>query len=337
MSRRLGECELMQTYAMLIERTGGPDVIRRSEIELAAPGSEEVLLKQTAIGLNFVDIYYRSGQFTGHDALPLPAILGVQAAGIVEQVGAAVRTLRVGDRVGYVGTPGAYAARRLIAARKLIKLPADITDEFAAASMVRGLTAEYLLRRLYKIQPGETILIHAVAGGVGMIACQWAKALGATVIGTVSSDEKATIAAGLGCDHPLVLTRGDWVERVMEITGGQGVSVVYDSIGKDTFMESLRCLRRRGVAINFGTVSGQVENFPLQALLQKSLSVCRPTLLSFVDDRDEYEAAAADFFDVARRGIVRIPEARRYNLEAAAQAHADFEQRRISAMPILIP
>jgi NADPH2:quinone reductase len=322
---------------MLIKQTGGPDVIQRSEIDLLAPGPDEVLLKQTAIGLNFVDIYYRSGQFAGHDALPLPAILGVQAAGIVEQVGSAVDTLRVGDRVGYVGTPGAYAERRLILARRLIKLPADITDEFAAASMVRGLTAEYLLRRLYKIQRGETILIHAVAGGVGMIACQWAKELGATVIGTVSTDEKAAIAANHGCDYPLVYTRGGWVERVMEITNGQGVSVVYDSIGKETFMDSLRCLRSRGMGINFGTVSGQVENFPLQALLQKSLTVCRPTLVSFVEDRSEYEAAAAAFFDVARRGIVRIPEARRYNLEETAQAHADFEKRRISGMPILIP
>jgi NADPH2:quinone reductase len=327
----------MQSYAMLIERTGGPDVIRRSEIELAAPGPDEALIKHTAIGLNFVDIYYRSGQFVGRDALPLPAILGVQAAGIVEQVGARVDTLRIGDRVGYVGTPGACADRRLIPARKLIKLPDDITDECAAAAMVRGLAAEYLLRRLYKVQPGETILIHAVTGGVGLILCQWAKALGATVIGTVSSDDKAALAAGYGCDHAVVHTGDGWVERVLEITGGHGVAVVYDSIGKATFMDSLRCLRGRGTAINFGTVSGQVENFALQSLLHKSLTVCRPTLLSFVEDRDEYEAAAAEFFEVVRRGIVRIPNARRYDLEAAAQAHADFEQRRMSAMPVLIP
>jgi NADPH2:quinone reductase len=327
----------MRSYAMLIERTGGPDVIRRSEIDLAAPGPDEVLVKQTAVGLNFVDIYYRSGQFVGRDALSLPAILGVQAAGVVEQLGARVDTLQIGDRVGYVGTPGAYADRRLIPARRLIKLPDDITDECAAATMVRGLAAEYLLRRLYKLQPGETILIHAVTGGVGMIVCQWAKALGATVIGSVSSDEKAAIAAGYGCDHTVVHTRAGWVEHVLAITDGEGVSVVYDSIGKDTFMDSLRCLRRRGTAINFGTVSGQVENFSLQTLLHKSLTVCRPTLLSFVEDRNEYEGAAADFFDVVRRGVVRIPAAQRYGLEAVAQAHADFEQRRLSAMSILIP
>ncbi len=327
----------MQSYAMQIERTGGPEVIRRREIDLPAPGPNEVLIKHTAIGLNYVDIYYRSGQFVGRDALPLPAILGVQGAGIVEQVGSGVAALRAGDRVGYVGTPGAYADRRVIPAHKLIKLPDDITDECAAAAMVRGLSAEYLLRRLYKLQPGETILIHAVTGGVGLIICQWARALGATVIGTVSSEAKAGIAAGYGCDHTVVHAHDNWVDRVLEITDGRGVAVVYDSIGKATFMDSLRCLRRRGTAINFGTVSGQVENFALQALLHKSLTVCRPTLLSFVEDRDEYEAAAADFFDVVRRGIVRIPPAQRYGLEAAAQAHADFEQRRMSAIPIFIP
>ena len=327
----------MQGYAMRIEQTGGPEVIRRCEIDLSAPGLQEVLIKHTAIGLNFVDIYYRSGQFVGRDALPLPTLLGVQGAGIVEQVGREVAALRVGDRVGYVGTPGAYADRRLIPAHKLIKLPDDITDECAAAAMVRGLSAEYLLRRLYRLQAGETILIHAVTGGVGLIICQWAKALGATVIGSVSSEAKAAIAAGYGCDHVVVHARGGWVDQVLEITDGSGVAVVYDSIGKATFMDSLRCLRRRGTAISFGTVSGQVENFALQTLLHKSLTVCRPTLLSFVEDRDEYESAAADFFDVVRRGIVRIPKAQPYALEAAAQAHADFEQRRMAAMPILIP
>src|SRR5260221_13483845 len=222
----------MRSYAMVIERTGGPEVIRRSEIDLAAPGPDEVLIKHTAIGLNFVDIYYRSGQFVGRDALPLPAILGVQAAGIVGRVGAPVDTVRVADRVGYVGTPGACADRRLIPARKLIKLPDDISDECAAAAMVRGLAAEYLLRRLYKVQPGETVLIHAVTGGVGLILCQWAKALGATVIGSVSRDDKTALATEYGCDHVVVHARAGWVERVLELTGGHGVAGVYDSIGK---------------------------------------------------------------------------------------------------------
>src|SRR5258706_5039781 len=318
---------------------GGPVCLELAEVEVPAPGAGEVLLRHLAIGLNFVDIYSRAGQF-GQDSPPLPAIVGVQGAGIVEAVGPAAKSsssLAVGDLVGYAGEPGAYVEPRVLAADRLIKLPVGMAAEPAAASLVRGLTAEYLLRRLYKVQPGDTILFHAAAGGVGRIACQWAKALGATVIGTVGSDEKARIAAGNGCDHPIVYSREDFVARVMEITAGRGVAVVYDSVGRDTFMRSLECLRPMGMAINFGTASGQVEAFPLQALLKKSLIVTRPTLTTWIADRAAYVKAAEAFFEVVRSGAVRVEVGTRYALREAAQAHIDLASRRATGMPVLIP
>ncbi len=324
---------------MLVRKYGGPEVLEHAEIEVPAPGAGEVLLRQLAIGVNFVDIYYRAGQF-GQDSPPLPAIVGVQGAGIVEAVGPASKsssTLAVGDLVGYAGQPGAYVEHRVLAADRLIRLPSEMSAELAAASLVRGLTAEYLLRRLYKVQPGDTLLFHAAAGGVGRIACQWAKALGATVIGTVGSDEKARIAAAHGCDHPIVYTREDFVAKVMEITSGRGVPVVYDSVGRDTFMRSLDCLRPMGMAVNFGTASGQVENFPLQRLLKKSLIVTRPTLTTWIADRDDYVRAAAAFFEVVASGAVRVEVGTRYPLREAARAHIDLESRRASGMPVLTP
>jgi NADPH2:quinone reductase len=252
-------------------------------------------------------------------------------------VGLKTAGLAVGDLVGYVGQPGAYAERRLIAADRLLRLPAGMSAELAAASLVRGLTAEYLLRRLYQVQPRDAILFHAAAGGVGTIACQWAKSLGATVIGTVSSDEKARFALAHGCHHAIVYTRENFVERVMQITGGRGVAVVYDSIGRDTFLRSLDCLRPMGMAINFGTASGQVEPFPLQRLLKKSLIVSRPTLVTWVADRDDYVKAGAAFFDVLKSGAVKIEVGERYALKDAARAHADLAGRRMSGMPVLIP
>ena len=325
----------MKTQAMLVRAYGGPEVLEHAEIEVPAPGAGEVLLRQLAIGVNFVDIYYRAGQF-GKDSPPLPAIVGVQGAGIVESVGP-LATLEVGDFVAYAGQPGAYVEHRVLPADRLLKLPSGMSPELAAACLVRGLTAEYLLRRLYKVKPGETILFHAAAGGVGKIACQWAKSLGATVIGTVGSDEKARVAAAHGCHHPIVYSREDFVAPVMEITSGRGVPVVYDSIGRDTFMRSLECLRPMGMAINFGTASGQVEAFPLQHLLKKSLIVTRPTLTTWIADRDDYVNAAAAFFEVVRSGAVLVEVGMRYPLREAARAQSDLEGRRANGMPILIP
>ena len=325
----------MKTQAMLVRAYGGPEVLEQGEVEVPVPGTGEVLLRHLGIGVNFVDVYYRSGQF-GKDSPPLPAIVGVQGAGIVEAVGPQAK-LAVGDLVAYAGQPGAYVEHRVLAADRLLKLPAGISPELAAACLVRGLTAEYLLRRLYKVKPGETILVHAAAGGVGRILCQWAKALGASVIGTVGSDEKARIAASHGCDHAIVYSREDFVARVDEITAGRGVAVVYDAVGRDTFMRSLDCLRPRGMAINFGTASGQVEPFPLQRLLAKSITVARPTLVTWIADREEYVAAAEAFFAVLKSGAVRVEIGTRYPLRDAARAHADLESRRAAGLPVLVP
>lgn len=329
----------MITQAMLVRSYGGPEVLEHAEIDVPAPAAGEVLLRQLAIGINFVDVYYRSGQF-GKDSPPLPAIVGVQGAGIVEAIGPDSdphAKLAVGDLVAYAGQPGAYVEHRVLAADRLLKLPAGISPELAAACLVRGLTAEYLLRRLYKIAPGDVILVHAAAGGVGRILCQWAKALGASVIGTVGSDEKARIAEAHGCDHAINYNREDFVSRVDEITAGRGVAVVYDAVGRDTFMRSLDCVGTRGMAINFGTASGQVEPFPLQRLLAKSITVARPTLVSWIADRDEYVAAANAFFAVLKSGAVRVEIGTRYPLRDAARAHIDLESRRAMGLPILTP
>jgi NADPH2:quinone reductase len=322
---------------MLIERLGGPDVFYRADVDVPDPAPDEVRLTQSAVGLNFVDIYHRTGQF--YDGVPfdLPAILGVQAIGEIDAVGSSVREFAVGDRVGYVGTLGAYVSSRTLSARRVVRLPADFSDAVGAAALVRGLTAEYLLHRVHRVRAGETILVHAAAGGVGVILCQWAKALGATVIGTVSTPERAAIAAAHGCDYPLVYLNNDWVAAVREITGGEGVAVVYDSIGRLTFFDSLQCLRPHGTAVNFGTASGQVEEFALQLLLEKSLYVCRPTLRTFVEDRQIYESAAAAFFEVVRRGVVRLPQPVSYPLTDVCVAHRDFESRNVAGLPILIP
>ena len=325
----------MKTRAMIVRRYGGPEVLEPTEIEVPPPKGSEVLLRQSAIGVNFVDVYYRSGQFGGHDAPLLPAIVGVQGAGVVEALGPQVQDLKVGDLVAYAGQPGAYVERRVLPADRLLKLPAGISAELAAACLVRGLTAEYLLRRLFKLQPGDVILVHAAAGGVGRILCQWAKALGATVIGTVGTDEKARIAAAHGCDHPIVYSREDFVARVAQITDGRGVCVVYDGVGRDTFMRSLDCLRPKGMAINFGTASGQVEPFSLQRLLAKSITVARPTLVTWIADRAEYVAAASAFFNTIKNGTVRVAVGTRYPLQDAARAHADLEGRRATALPVL--
>jgi len=325
------------SWAMVIDGPGDPDVFYPAEIEPGTPGPGQVRLRQSVIGVNFVDIYHRTGMFDDGEAFKFPAVLGVQAVGTVESLGPDVVELAPGDRVGYVGTVGAYTSDRVVPARRLIRLPDDVSDGAAAASLVRGLTAEYLLRRVYPVAPGEVILVHAAAGGVGVILCQWAKALGATVIGTVSTPAKAEYAAAHGCEYPIIYRDNDWVGDVMRITRGEGVPVVYDSIGKDTFLQSLQCLRPRGLGVNFGTASGQVDPFSLHLLLDKSLSVTRPTLRTFVEDRDGYENAAKDFFEVLRQGVVRLPAEQEFQLRDVAAAHRALQSRSLTGLPVLIP
>jgi len=323
------------TKAIRMHEHGGPDVLKWEDIDVPAPGPGEVRIKQTAVGLNFVDTYHRTNQM-GHK-VSFPMILGVQGAGVVEELGDGVEGLEKGQRVNYTGLMGAYAEARVVPANRLIALPDDISDELAAASFLRGLTAWYLLNRLHKIVPGETILVHAAAGGVGQIICQWAKALGATIIGTVGSDEKAKLVKGLGCDHAIVYTREDFVERVMDITGGEGVPVAYDSVGKDTFLGSLDCLRVMGHAINFGTASGQVEPFPLQRLHSKSLTVTRPTLGTYVASREDLKTASDAVFGVLRDGTVKIDITATYPLSKTADAHRDIESRKTTGAMVLLP
>jgi NADPH2:quinone reductase len=321
--------------AIRIHRTGGPDVLTWETVTLDPPGEGEVQLRHEAVGLNYIDTYHRSGMYP----LQLPSGIGLEGAGVVEAVGPGVTELRVGDRVAYAGGPiGAYAEARNMPADRLLKLPQAISFEQGAAMMLQGLTAQYLLRRTYRVQPGDTILIHAAAGGVGLIVCQWAKALGATVIGTVGSDEKAALASAHGCDHPIVYTRENFTERVKAITSGAGVAVVYDSIGKDTFMASLDCLRPMGMMVLFGAASGAVPPVDLQVLaLKGSLFVTRPTLFTYAAKRADLVAMANDLFDVVMSGKVKIEVNQRYPLSEAVRAHTDLEARRTTGSTILLP
>lgn len=323
------------TKAIRIHEHGGPEVLKWEDVEVGEPGPGEVFVRHTAIGLNFVDTYHRTGQMK--HPVTFPMILGVQGVGVVEATGPDAGSLKTGNRVSYSGLQGSYSEARLAHADRLIVLPDDISDELAAAAFLRTLTAEYLLRRLHKVEPGETILVHAAAGGAGQIICQWAKALGAVVIGTVGSDEKAELVKGLGVDHAIVYTRDDFAEKVMEITGGRGVPVVYDSVGRDTFMGSLDCLSPMGHAINYGTASGQVEPFPLQNLHKKSLTVTRPTLATYIASREDLEKASDTVFGVLRDGTVKVDISRRYALADTAQAHADLESRNTTGAMILEP
>ena len=323
------------TKAIRIHEHGGPEVLKWEDVEVGEPGPDEVLVRHTAVGLNFVDTYHRTGQMK--HPVTFPMILGVQGVGVVEATGPDAGSLKTGDRVSYSGLQGSYSEVRLAHADRLIVLPDDISDELAAAAFLRTLTAEYLLRRLHKVEPGETILVHAAAGGAGQIICQWAKALGAVVIGTVGSDEKAELVKGLGVDHAIVYTRDDFAEKVMEITGGRGVPVVYDSVGRDTFMGSLDCLSPMGHAINYGTASGQVEPFPLQNLHKKSLTVTRPTLATYIASREDLEKASDTVFGVLRDATVKVDISRRYALADTAQAHADLESRNTTGAMILEP
>jgi NADPH2:quinone reductase len=322
--------------AIRIHRTGGPDVMQWEDVPVASPGPREVKLRQTAIGLNFIDVYHRTGLYPLGD---LPATPGMEGAGTVEAIGAGVTEVAIGDRVAYAGLPpGAYAEERLMPADRLIRLPENISDQQAAGMMLQGMTVQYLLRSTYRVQPGDTILFHAAAGGVGLIACQWAKHLGATVIGTVGSKQKAALAEAHGCDHTILYRDENIVERVREITGGEGVPVVYDSIGKETFEASLDCLRPMGMLVSFGNASGPVPPFEPGILAQKgSLFFTRPTLMSYTAKREDLVRSAEELFEVVESGAVKIEVNQTYPLEDAAQAHIDLEARKTTGSTVLLP
>ena len=321
--------------AIRFDKTGGPEVMKWVDVEVGDPGAGEIRIRQTAVGLNYIDVYFRTGLYP----LPLPGGLGMEAAGEVIAVGAGVNDLKAGDRVAYVARPpGAYAQERVLPAAQVIKLPDAVSDEQAASVMLQGLTAQYLLRRTYRVKAGDTILIQAAAGGVGLLVCQWAKALGATVIGTVGSDEKAEIAKAHGCDHAIVYTRENFTKRVREITNGAGVPVVYDSIGKDTFTGSLDCLAPLGMFVSFGNASGPLPPLDSSELAGRgSLYFTRPTLFSYIAKRGDLDAMAAELFDVVSSGKVKTNVRQRYALADAARAHEELEARKTTGSTILLP
>jgi NADPH2:quinone reductase len=319
---------------MRIHEHGGPEKLRWEEVQVGAPGEGELRVRSTAVGLNFIDTYQRSGLYP----MPLPFTPGSEGAGVVEAVGPKVKEFKAGDRVCYSGPIGAYAEVLMRPAARLLKIPAGIDDRTAAAMMLKGMTSQYLLRRTYRVQKGDTILVHAAAGGVGQIMCQWARALGATVIGTVGSDEKAALAKKAGCKHVIVTSREKIVERVKEITKGKGVPVVYDGVGKDTFMDSLDCLKPLGLLASFGNASGAVTQFNPGILAQKgSLFLTRPTLVNYTATREDLVKTAADLFSVVKSGKVKIRVNQTYPLREAAQAHRDLESRKTTGSTVLVP
>lgn len=323
-----------RTHAIRVHEPGGPEALRLEEIELPAPGPGEVLIRQTAVAVNFIDVYQRSGYYP----LPLPFVAGSEAAGVVEAVGPGAEWLPVGTRVAYANVLGAYAGHRVIKADRLVLLPDGVEDRVAAAVMTKGMTAQYLIRRTFPVQNGQTVLFHAAAGGVGLFACQWLAAIGAMVIGTVGSPEKAALARGNGCRHVIDYTREDFVARVKDMTRGEGVDVVYDSVGKDTFPGSLDCLKPRGMWVSFGQSSGPVPPFTTQLLLQKgSLFVTRPTITHYIAKREELEATAAETFEIMRSGLVQAHVNQTYPLSEAAEAHRALESRQTTGATVLIP
>ena len=320
------------THAIRVPQTGIPEVRDWQEVEVGEPGPGQARIRQDAAGLNFIDVYHRIGLYLQD----LPFTPGVEGAGVVEAIGEGVSHVKVGDRVAYAGAIGGYAEERLIAADRLVKLPDSISTEQAAAMMLQGMTAHMLLRSVHRVKPGETILIHAAAGGVGLIGCQWAKALGATVIGTVGSDEKAGLARAHGCDHPIVYTRDDFVAEVERITGGEKLPVVYDSVGRDTFLRSIDCLRCRGMMVSFGNASGPPDPIAPGLLSQKgSLFLTRPTLFHYIAERGELEQAAGELFDMVESGKVKVEIKQRFPLSEAAKAHRALEARQTSGSTIL--
>lgn len=321
--------------AIRCQQVGGPEVMEYVDVELPELGATDVLIRQQAVGLNYIDVYFRTGLYPQ----PLPAGLGMEGAGVVEAIGSEVSYVKVGDRVAYAARyPGAYAEKRVIPEEVLIVLPEQISCEQGAAMMLQGLTVQYLLNDSYQVKPGDTVLFHAAAGGVGLIAVQWLKALGARVIGTVGSEQKAQLARTHGCDETIIYTHEDFVARTRELTGGKGVAAVYDSIGKDTFMGSLDCLAPRGTLVSFGNATGPVPPFEISVLAAKgSLKVTRPTLFTYINDRQMLEAMAQDLFARVISGQVRIEINQRYALADVAQAHIDLEARRTTGSTILIP
>ena len=322
--------------AIRIHQYGGPEVLRWEEVEVGDPGPGQLRVRHAAVGLNYIDVYHRTGLY------PLPSLpwtLGMEGAGRVEAVGEGVTEFKIGDRVAYASPPvGAYAEVRLIPADRVVALPDAIDERTAAAMMLQGMTAQYLLRRTYRVQPGDTILLHAAAGGVGLIASQWARHLGATVIGTVGSDEKAELARAHGCHHVIVYSRENFVERVREITGGQGVAAVYDSVGQATFMGSLDCLRPLGMMVSFGNASGPVPPFEPGILAAKgSLFLTRPTLMTYTAKRADLLASATELFEAVVDGAVKIEVRQTYPLAETAQAHRDLEARQTTGSTVLLP
>jgi NADPH2:quinone reductase len=323
------------TMAMLVRQFGGPEALEWSRIDLPQLKRNEVRVRHTAVGVNYIDVYDRTGLYP----MPLPGVLGREAAGIVEEVGKGVTSLAPGDRVAYVlSSPGSYAEARHVPADRVVRLPPEITDEHAAAMMLKGLTAQYLLRRTYKVKKGDPIVIHAAAGGVGLFAVQWARHLGARVIAVVGSDEKATLAREHGAHDAIVTSREDFVARVREITGGKGVPVVYDSVGKDTFTGSLDCLRPLGLMVTYGNASGPVPPFSALELSKRgSLFLTRPTLFHYIATKGDLNRAARELFEVVGSGAVNVRIGQTYRLQDAAEAHRDLESRRTTGSTVLVP
>ena len=322
--------------AIRIHETGGPDVLRWEEVNVAKPAAGEVRLRQTAVGLNFIDTYHRTGLYP---LSALPAIIGMEGAGVVEETGEGVTDFQAGDRVAYAGgSPGSYAEERTMAAAHLVRLPDGVDDRQGAALMLKGLTTQYLIRHCYPVRSGDTILIHAAAGGVGLLVCQWARHLGATVIGTVSTPAKAELAASHGCNHTILYGEENFVDRVRELTDGAGVPVVYDSVGRDTFDGSLNCLRPLGLMVTFGQSSGSVPPLSVHELTSHgSLFLTRPTLATYTATRDQLIANAAELFSVVESGAVKIEINQTYALQDAAKAHSDLENRKTTGATVLLP
>lgn len=322
------------TKAVKFHKTGAPEVLSFEDVVVGKPGRGEARIRHTAIGLNFIDTYHRSGLYP----LPLPSGIGLEGAGVVEAVGAGVSHVKPGDRVAYAGGPtGAYAEERVMPAEKLVKVPRGVSDDEAAAVMLKGLTVQMLIRRVYRVQKGETVLFHAAAGGVGLIACQWLNALGATVIGTVGSDAKAKIAKAHGCHHTINYSKENFADRVREITKGRGVPVVFDSVGKDTFQGSLDCLQPRGLLAVFGNGSGPVKDVDVNILAKGSFYLCRPTIMTYTAQRSDLEAGAKDLFSVIKSGKVKIEINQRYALSDAVQAHKDLAARKTTGSTVFKP
>ena len=322
-------------HAIRIHAYGGPEALKWEEVEVGDPGPGEVRLRQGAVGLNYIDTYHRTGHYK---LASLPAVIGMEGAGTVEAVGPGVSDVKVGDRVAYAGVLGGYAQARLIAADRLVKLPPGIDERTAAAMMLQGMTVRYLLRETYPCTADTVLLFHAAAGGVGLIACQWARAIGATMIGTVGSQEKARLAKEYGCTHVINYRAEDFVARVKEITGGAGCDVVYDSVGKDTFPSSLDCLKPKGLWVSFGSASGPVPPFEIAILAAKgSLYATRPTVMTYTARRADLLANASELFDMVGKGAIKIVVGRTYPLSETAAAHRDLEARKTTGSVVLIP